>query len=121
MGSFSFERSTLNPHAKEFKLNPSAKSFSPLQTPIRPATPSSDGSFYYPAHMTNLPRPPVSVGAVPSFTAHSPVIINPQAAHHNHIITGPQFGQQMMIGQPQQAFFMQTYTPQDMMYKGRDF
>ncbi|KAL6972676.1 Polyadenylate-binding protein-interacting protein 3 [Sarracenia purpurea var. burkii] len=46
MGSLSSEKSTLNPHAKEFKFNPNAKSFIPSQTPLRPASPVPDGSYF---------------------------------------------------------------------------
>ncbi|GFZ11724.1 hypothetical protein Acr_23g0001090 [Actinidia rufa] len=114
MGSFSSEKSALNPHAKEFKLNPNAKSFIPSQTPLRPASPVSDGSFYFPAvpHMHGMP---VGVGVGPSFV-HQPVMFNPQVApmqspqayfHPN----GPQYGQQMILGHPRQVLYMPTYTP----------
>ncbi|PSR96935.1 Polyadenylate-binding protein [Actinidia chinensis var. chinensis] len=122
MGSFSSEKSALNPHAKEFKLNPNAKSFMPSQTPLRPASSVSDDS-YFPAvpHMHSMP---VGVGVGPSF-AHQPVMFNPQVApmqspqayfHPN----GPQHGQQMILGHPRQVLYMPTYTP-EMPYKGRDF
>ncbi|PSR96189.1 Polyadenylate-binding protein [Actinidia chinensis var. chinensis] len=123
MGSFSSEKSTLNPHAKEFKLNPNAKSFMPSQTPLRPASPVSDGFSYFPAvsHMHGMP---VGVGVGPSF-AHQPVIFNPQVSpmqspqayfHPN----GSQYAQQMILGHPRQVLYMSTYTP-EMPYKGRDF
>ncbi|PHT45868.1 hypothetical protein CQW23_15026 [Capsicum baccatum] len=48
----------------------------------------------------------------PSFSAHQPVIFNPQATpvpqqffHPN----GPQYGQQMMIGHPRQVVYMPSY------------
>lgn len=46
---------------QEFKLNPNAKSFVPSKTPLRPASPAADGSFYYPTnvpgvqHLHNMP------------------------------------------------------------------
>ncbi|CAA2979170.1 Hypothetical predicted protein [Olea europaea subsp. europaea] len=127
MGSLSSEKSTLNPFAKEFKFNPNAKSFIPSQTPLRPASPvASDGSFYYPANMASLSQMhgmPVNIGIGPSFTAQQPIMFNPQGAqmpqqyfHTN----GPQYGQQMIIGQPRQVLYMPTYPP-EMPYKGRNF
>ncbi|TYJ38388.1 hypothetical protein E1A91_A05G440300v1 [Gossypium mustelinum] len=123
MGSLSSEKSTLNPHAKEFKLNPNAKSFTPSQTPVRPISPVSDGSFYYQTQMSPLPHMhmPVSFGIGPSFPGHQPVIFNPQVApiqspqayfHPN----GPQYGQQMVLGQRQVV-----YCQPEMQYKGRDY
>ncbi|KAJ6308814.1 hypothetical protein OIU76_018410 [Salix suchowensis] len=128
MGSLSSEKSTLNPHAKEFKLNPNAKSFTPSQTPARPPSPMSDGSFYFqpnlsaPPHMHGMP---VGVGPGPSFNGQQPVIFNPQVAplqtpqayfHPG----GPQFGQQMLLGHPRQVLYMPSYQP-EMPYKGREF
>jgi hypothetical protein len=45
---------------QEFKLNPNAKSFVPSQPPVRPHSPASDGSFYFPPnvpvpHMSGMP------------------------------------------------------------------
>ncbi|KAL6996288.1 Polyadenylate-binding protein-interacting protein 3 [Sarracenia purpurea var. burkii] len=127
LGSLSSEKSTLNPHAKEFKLNPNAKSFIPSQTPLRPASPVSDGSFYFPTNAAAVPHMhgmPVGIGMGPPF-AHQSVIFNPQIApmqsppayfHPN----GPQYGQQMILGHPRQVIYMPTYPP-EMPYKGRDF
>lgn len=127
LGSLTSEKSTLNPHAKEFKLNPNAKSFMPSHTPLRPASPVSDGSFYFPTSVAAGPHMhgmPVGVGMGPSF-AHHPVVFNPQIApmpsqqgyfHPN----GPQYGQQMILGHPRQVLYMPTYPP-EMPYKGRDF
>ncbi|KAK6148735.1 hypothetical protein DH2020_016260 [Rehmannia glutinosa] len=118
VGSLSSEKSTLNPHAKEFKFNPNAKSFMPSRTPLRPSSPVADSPFYYPPNMTaaltHMNGMPVGIGVGPSFAAQQPVIFNPQAApmpqpyyHPN----GPQYGQQMMIGQPRPVLYMPTYTP----------
>ncbi|KAF3662385.1 Polyadenylate-binding protein-interacting protein 4 [Capsicum annuum] len=99
--------------SSEFKLNPNAKSFVPSQSPLRPASPVSDNSFYYPVGVATVPNMhgmPLGVG--PSFSAHQPVIFNPQATpvpqqffHPN----GPQYGQQMMIGHPRQVVYMPSY------------
>ncbi|KAK4427380.1 PHD finger protein ALFIN-LIKE 5 [Sesamum alatum] len=115
--SLSSEKSTLNPHAKEFKLNPNAKSFIPSHTPLRPSSPVADGPFYYPANMTaptHMHAVPVGVGIGPSIAAQQPVIYNPQAAsmpqpfyHPN----GPQYGQQIIMGQPRPVLYMPTYPP----------
>ncbi|CAI9114387.1 OLC1v1015104C1 [Oldenlandia corymbosa var. corymbosa] len=122
MGSLTSEKSTLNPHAKEFKLNPNAKSFIPSQSPLRPASPVADTSFYYSA--AAVPPMPVGLGIGPSFAAHQPVIYNPQAAPPPQPYFhpgGPQYGRQMMIGHPQQVLYMPaTYTP-EMPYKGREY
>ncbi|XP_073310489.1 polyadenylate-binding protein-interacting protein 4-like isoform X2 [Primulina huaijiensis] len=126
VGSFSSEKSSLNPHAKEFKFNPNAKSFIPTPTPLRISSPVSDSSFYYPANMTavtHMHGMPIGIG-LPSFASQQPVIFNPQAAvpqlqpyyHPN----GPQYGQQMLIGQPRPVMFMPAY-PQEMPYQGREF
>ncbi|CAA0816174.1 Polyadenylate-binding protein-interacting protein 4 [Striga hermonthica] len=125
VGSLSSEKSTLNPHAKEFKLNPNAKSFVPSHAPVRPSSPVADGSFYYPANvpsMTQMHVMPVGIGMGPSFAPQQPVVFNPQAPmpqpyyHPN----GPQYGQQMIMGQPRPVFYMPAY-PTEMPYKGRDF
>ncbi|KAK4361788.1 hypothetical protein RND71_017029 [Anisodus tanguticus] len=127
VSSFSSEKSTkstLNPHSKEFKFNPNAKSFVPSQATLRPASPVSDNSFYYPAGVAAMPHMhgmPMGVGVGPSFAGHQSVVFNPQATpaqqpyfHPN----GPQYGQQMMMGHPRQVVYMPTYPP-EMPYKGR--
>ncbi|XP_041994997.1 polyadenylate-binding protein-interacting protein 4-like isoform X1 [Salvia splendens] len=127
VGSLSSEKSSLNPYAKEFKLNPNAKSFTPSQSSIRPSSPAADGPFYYPANvalMTQMHGMPVNIGIGPSFATHQPIMFNPQAAplpqpyyHPN----GPQYGQQMMIGQHRPVLYMPTY-PAEMPYNnGREF
>jgi len=127
LGSLTSEKSTLNPHAKEFKLNPNAKSFIPCQTPLRPASPVSDSSFYFPTSVAAGPHMhgmPAGIGMGPSF-AHQPVMFNPQIAPmpsqqgYFHP-SGPQFGQQMILGHPRQVLYMPTYPPETP-YKGRDF
>ncbi|PIA27735.1 hypothetical protein AQUCO_07600117v1 [Aquilegia coerulea] len=128
MGSLSSEKSTLNPYAKEFKLNPNAKSFTPTQTPLRPSSPIPDGSYYFPANVSTVPHMhgvPVGIGLEPSYGGPQPVVYNPQATpvqgpqayiHPN----GPLYGQQMILGHPRQVLYMPNYPP-DMPYKGRDF
>ncbi|KAG6418359.1 hypothetical protein SASPL_120562 [Salvia splendens] len=127
VGSLSSEKSSLNPYAKEFKLNPNAKSFTPSQSSMRPSSPVADGPFYYPANvapMTQMHGMPVNIGIGPSFATHQPIMFNPQAAplpqpyyHPN----GPQYGQQMMIGQHRPVLYMPTY-PAEMPYNhGREF
>ncbi|XP_020533952.1 polyadenylate-binding protein-interacting protein 3 isoform X3 [Jatropha curcas] len=127
MGSLSSEKSTLNPHAKEFKLNPNAKSFTPSQTPVRPPSPASDGSFYFQPNVPALPHMhgmPMGIGIGHSFTGHQPVIFNPQVASLQTQQAyfhpgGPQYGQQMLVGHPRQVLYMPSYQP--MPYKGREF
>ncbi|XP_039060116.1 polyadenylate-binding protein-interacting protein 3-like [Hibiscus syriacus] len=123
VGSLSSEKSTLNPHAKEFKLNPNAKSFKPSQTSVRLPSPVSDGSFYYQTQATPVPHMhmPVNYGIGPSFPGHQPVVFNPQVAPiqspqaYFHP-TGPQYGQQMLLGQRPVIY----YQP-EMQYKGREY
>ncbi|XP_052180647.1 polyadenylate-binding protein-interacting protein 3-like [Diospyros lotus] len=127
VGSLSSEKSTLNPHAKEFKLNPNAKSFIPSQTPLRPASPVSDGPFYFPPNVGTVPPMhgmPVGIGIGTSF-APQPVILNPQvgpmqSAQPYFHPNGPQYGQQMFFGHPRPVVYMPTYPP-EMPFKGRDF
>ncbi|KAL1538135.1 Polyadenylate-binding protein-interacting protein 3, variant 2 [Salvia divinorum] len=112
VASLSSEKSTLNPHAKEFKFNANAKSFVPFQTPR--ISPIADNSFYYPpmATATHMYGMPSGVGAGPPFASQQPVMYNPPAApmpqqfyHPN----GPQYGQQMTVGQHRPVYFMPTY------------
>ncbi|KAG6727615.1 hypothetical protein I3842_02G134200 [Carya illinoinensis] len=128
VGSLSSEKSTLNPHAKEFKLNPHAKSFIPSQMPVRPQSPVSDGSLYFPPNVSavpHMPGMPMGVGIGHSFHGHQPVMYNPQVAPMQSPpsyfpANGPQYGPQMLLGHHRQVLYMQGYQP-EMPYKGRDF
>ncbi|KAL6563315.1 Polyadenylate-binding protein-interacting protein 3 [Orobanche hederae] len=126
VGSLSSEKSMLNTHAKEFKFNPNAKSFVPFQTPLRPSSPVGDTPFYHPANVasvTQMHGMPVGIVMGPSFAPQQPVIFNPQAApmpQPYYLPNGPQYGQQMMIGQPRPILYMPAY-PTEMPYKGREF
>ncbi|KAF8388763.1 hypothetical protein HHK36_025443 [Tetracentron sinense] len=119
VGSLSSEKSTLNPHAKEFKFNPNAKSFNPVQTPLRPPSPVSDSSFYFPTNASAVPHmhgAPMGIRIGPSFGGHQPVMYNPQAAplHSPHAYlhqNGPMYGQQMILGHPGQVLYMPSYPP----------
>ncbi|KAK1577265.1 hypothetical protein Q3G72_020308 [Acer saccharum] len=114
VGSLSSEKSSLNPHAKEFKLNPNARSFVPSQGSPRPPSPVADSSFYHPSvsHMHGMP---MNFGIPPSFAGHQPVVYNPQVAQMQspqpYYPHGPQYGQQMLVGQPRQLFYMPSYQP----------
>ncbi|CAA7408913.1 unnamed protein product [Spirodela intermedia] len=120
------EKSMLNPHAKEFKLNPNAKSFVPSSS-IRPNSPVTDSSFYYPQNPTlsQMHGLPLGVSMGSTFPGQQPVVYNPQGLQmqtpQGYISpTGPLYGQQMIMGQPRPVFYMPGY-PQDMPYKGREF
>lgn len=123
MASLCSEKSALNPHAKEFKLNPNAKSFVPSQAPLRPTSPMSDSSFYFPpnvpavSHMHNMP---LGFGVGTSFAAPQPVVYNqtatPMQTPQPYFHPNPQ----MIVGHPRQVLYMHGYPP-DMPYKGRDF
>ncbi|KAF7814078.1 polyadenylate-binding protein-interacting protein 3-like isoform X1 [Senna tora] len=125
VGSLSSEKSTLNPNAKEFKLNPNAKSFVPTHTPVRPPSPVSDGSFYFPTNVTSVPHMPampMDMGMGPAFAGPQPVLYNPQVAqmpsHAYYHPNGPQYGQ--LLGHPRQVLYMPGYLPETP-YKGRDY
>ncbi|XP_023529022.1 polyadenylate-binding protein-interacting protein 3-like isoform X2 [Cucurbita pepo subsp. pepo] len=130
MGSLSSEKSTLNPRAKEFKLNPNAKSFTPSQAPVRPPSPASmsDGSFYYQANIPAVPHMhgmPYGVGIGPSFPGHQPVVFNPMVAPmqspHGYVQpNGPQYAQPMLLSHPRHGMYMPGYQP-EMPYKGREY
>ncbi|XP_047341893.1 polyadenylate-binding protein-interacting protein 3-like isoform X2 [Impatiens glandulifera] len=126
-GTLSSEKSTLNPHAKEFKFNPNARSFIPSQAPIRPASPVPEGPFYFPnnvAGVGHMPAMPVGIGIGHSF-AHQPVVFNPpvapmQSPQGYYHPSGPQYGQQMVVGPRPFVYMPAAYTP-EMPYKGRDY
>lgn len=127
MGSLSSEKSSLNPHAKEFKLNPNAKSFTPSLAPLRPPSPVSEGSIYFPTNVSAVPHMhgvPVGIGIGPAFGGQPIVYNQPMAPVQSHQAyvhpNGPMYGQQMILGQPRPVLYMPSY-PHEMQYKGRDF
>lgn len=124
VSSLASEKSNLNPNAKEFRLNPNAKSFVPSQAPLTPASPVSDGSFYYhPTSVTSVQHVH-GIGMGPSYAGHQPVILTPQVAASSQPYyhpNGPQYGQQQVImGHPRQVVYMPTY-PHEMPYRRGGF
>lgn len=122
MGSLSSDKSSLNPNAKEFKLNPNAKSFTPLTSLRPPHPPATDAAYYYPNNMPTTPGPGLPVGmGFPQAYSGQPMVYNaqpgssPQGYMHP---SGPQYGQQMMIGQTRPLYY---YAPEMQQYRGRNF
>ncbi|KAJ1696292.1 hypothetical protein LUZ63_004804 [Rhynchospora breviuscula] len=132
VASLASDKSSLNPNAKEFKLNPNARSFTPGSN-LRPQAPAvQDGSFYYPPNISPVPHMhtvPMAMGMAAPFGAQQPFVYNPQAGAPLQQPYMPpnappvQYGQQMMIGQPQPqpVYYMQTYAPPEMQFRGRNF
>ncbi|XP_024006325.1 polyadenylate-binding protein-interacting protein 3 isoform X2 [Eutrema salsugineum] len=121
IGSYSSEKSSLNPNAKEFKLNPNAKSFKPSPTATRPQSPVSEGSFYYPP-MPPMPGLHIRYGGA-AFPGQEPMMyytaqLGPNQTYYSP--NGPQYPQQMMVGQQRPVLFMppSPYQP-EMPFKGR--
>ncbi|CAN6928220.1 unnamed protein product [Brassica oleracea] len=124
IGSYSSEKSTLNPNAKEFKPNPNAKSFKPSPTATRPQSPVPEGTFYYPP-LPPMPGIHIVYGMGAAFPGQHPVMYNntPQLGPNQTYYSpnSPQYPQQMMVGPQRPALFMPPppYQP-EMQYKGRD-
>ncbi|XP_078172139.1 CTC-interacting domain 4 isoform X2 [Carex rostrata] len=130
VASLASDKSSLNPNAKEFKLNPNARIFMPNLRPQAPAVP--DTSFYYQpnvAPVQHMHTVPMAMGMGAPFGAPQQFVYNPQAGVPLQQAYVPpnappvQYGQQMMMGQPQPrpVYFMQTYTPPEMQFRGRNF
>ncbi|XP_078428783.1 CTC-interacting domain 4 isoform X2 [Wolffia australiana] len=126
VGSIASEKSTLNPHAKEFKLNPNAKSFVPVSS-ARPPAAATESSFYYPQNPTlsQMHGLPVAVSMGPTFSGQQAVVYTPQGLQMQSAQgyinpTASMYGQQVIMGQPRPVIYMPGYT-QDMNYKGREF
>ncbi|CAH2033518.1 unnamed protein product, partial [Thlaspi arvense] len=124
IGSPSSEKSTLNPNAKEFKLNPNAKSFKPSPTATRPQSPVPEGSFCYPP-LPPMPGFHIAYAMGAAFPGQQPMMHNNTTQlgtnQTYYSPNGPQYPQQMMVGQQRPVLFMppSPYQP-EMPYKGRD-
>lgn len=131
IASLASDKSSLNPNAKEFKLNPNARSFTPTTSNLRPPVPVvPDPSFYYPPNIPpvqHMHTVPMAMGMGAPFGGQQPFVYNQQSGAPLQQAymppNAPPFGQQMMIGQPQPrpVYYMQTYTPPEMQFRGRGF
>ncbi|KAK4269111.1 hypothetical protein QN277_022311 [Acacia crassicarpa] len=114
VGSLSSGKSTLNPHARIFV---------PSQTPIRPPSPVSDASFYFPPNIASMPHMPtmyIGVGMGPTFTGPQQVMYNPQVAQVPLPYFHPngQYGQ--FVGHPRQVMYMPPGYIPETQYRRRD-